>query len=75
MLSGQLLKDISEEKTCSKIKNYNFTWIEKGFFDNFYGITRRSIVELIIQNKNSKQKKGEFSKIIEITRKKYNNLI
>lgn len=75
MVSGQLLKDISEEQTCLKVKNYNFSSVERGFLDNFYGITRISIVEFIIQNKNSKQKKTEFNKIIDVARKKYNNLI
>lgn len=75
MLSGQLLKDISEEQTCSKVKSYNFSWIEKGHFDNFYGVTRRSIVEFIVQNKNSKLKKTEFKNTIELTGKKYSNLI
>jgi hypothetical protein len=53
MVIAQNLKDIMEEQTCSKIMNYNFSSVEKGFLDNFYGITRRSILEFMIQNKNS----------------------
>lgn len=57
MLSGQLLKDISEEQTCAKIRNYNFLSVAKGFGDNFYGSTRGNIVEFVIKNKNNRQKR------------------